>query len=197
MISLPLTYDPLPLAFGEKKRRRLIPYSEEIISTLSISDITLPLTASSADYLYDSLVYAKNKYPTDTEITSLYERVTNDLLIGQVRKGWAIIKVPYPLISVHRSSIKTKPLPSIPTWGPHITVVQGERQAYGQPIEIPSQWGYKAGCQFMLSIDWTLRQTKRHYYFNVTSPELETLREEIGLPRLPDVGFHLTLGRKQ
>lgn len=207
-LQLPLVYDPLPEAFGEKRRRRLTPHFDEMKQAL----LSYPLSPSenniiesafqpnspikSIDMLYSLFL----KKITNPEHAELRNRILSSVMVGTFRSGWAILPVPYYVISPIRDQIgqETGVKPSVPAWGSHITVIQGDRQTPSAVLERPNRWRYKDKEIFEVEVDTTIRKTGHSYYFLcVKSPQLEELRKDLSLSPTPLKGFHITIGRIQ
>jgi len=87
-----------------------------------------------------------------------------------------------------------------PAWGPHISIVRGEK-----PSNIKA-WSKYQGKRFAFEYDPQYINTNgKHWWFRVTSPELEDVRLELGLTPQPTYihyvtkevtvnPFHLTIG---
>ena len=75
-----------------------------------------------------------------------------------------------------------------PAWDTHISVVRGE-----EPLK-KELWGRKEIVEF--SYDPKLLTNDEYYWLEVKCDRLLDIREELGLPRIPKIGLHLTIGRK-
>jgi hypothetical protein len=74
-------------------------------------------------------------------------------------------------------------------WGTHVSFVKGE-----QPPN-PAAWGRDCGevpFHYGHVIHWA---NGRHAWVDVWCPVLTDLRAELGLPTMPQMKYHLTLGR--
>lgn len=74
-------------------------------------------------------------------------------------------------------------------WGPHISVVCGERP------KNKDLWNKLPGklCEFKYSVNQ--RHDGHFIWLDVQSDDLEKIRKDLGLSRKPYFSFHLTLGR--
>ena len=74
-------------------------------------------------------------------------------------------------------------------WGSHISVIRGD-----EPLN-KEAWG-KYNNE-VIPFTYTNRIYRVHWFFCVDaySPRLEEIRAELGLPKLPKYGFHITIGR--
>lgn len=74
-------------------------------------------------------------------------------------------------------------------WGSHISVNRG--------VVPPNPSAWKKYKSEQIDFEYTNRIYRKHWFFCVDaySKRLEEIREELGLPKLPPAGFHLTIGR--
>ncbi len=74
-------------------------------------------------------------------------------------------------------------------WGSHISVIRKE--------EPPTREAWKKYEGEEIPFTYTNQVYRVHWFFciNVQSARLEDIRLELGLPKLPRFGFHLTVGR--
>jgi len=77
-----------------------------------------------------------------------------------------------------------------PMWGYHITVVRNEvpHAAY------QSYWGVTGGTTVEFEYQAKICNNGLHFWLPVYSSYLLDLRENLGLPRLPEYDLHLTVG---
>lgn len=74
-------------------------------------------------------------------------------------------------------------------WGPHISVVSGERPKNRQ------LWDSLDGRPCWYRYSSNIRTDDEFVWVDVQSNELEDIREDLGLRRKPYFSFHLTIGR--
>lgn len=72
-------------------------------------------------------------------------------------------------------------------WEEHISVVRNE-----PPNE--EFWGKHEGKVIKFEYEPSARNDGLFFWLDVTCPELLNIREELGLPREPEFGLHLTIG---
>jgi hypothetical protein len=80
---------------------------------------------------------------------------------------------------------------SQPRWGAHISIISGEEPPHKE------RWGARDGERIEFTYDLAPRSEGVFYWLEVGCDELLDLREQLGLPRLPQHPFHLTLGRRK
>lgn len=106
-------------------------------------------------------------------------------------KWWAILKTDEEIIRYYQKQLKELfDLRFEKTvWGSHISVIRGEEP------KNKDKWAKHTKSQ--IPFNYSNRIYRKHYFFcvDVTSVELEDIRVELGLPKLPKTGFHLTIGR--
>ena len=76
-------------------------------------------------------------------------------------------------------------------WEEHISVVRNE--------EPPSKklWGKHEGRVIEFEYEPPVKNDGLFFWLDVICPELFDIREELGLPRDPEFGFHLTIGNSR
>lgn len=92
--------------------------------------------------------------------------------------------VAYPYLNAERHGKLTRPV-----WGAHISVIRGEW--------VPNYklWKLKDNKIIEFTYNAGVLDNGEYYWLQVSCPELEDLREQYGLSRQPQFGFHLTIGR--
>lgn len=113
-----------------------------------------------------------------------YARISQD-------PWWLILKTDKGLMEYYQHWIKRHYDVTFENtvWGSHISVVRGQKP----PNE--KAWGkYK---NEKISFTYSNRIYRAHWFYcvDVYSDRLEEIREELGLPKQPKHGFHLTIGR--
>ncbi len=73
----------------------------------------------------------------------------------------------------------------------HITVVRGGKET----INKPAAWGKYEGKEIHFTYDNDIQSDATYFYLNAYSPELEKIREELGLTKIrPGFNsFHITI----
>ncbi|GIP48772.1 MULTISPECIES: hypothetical protein [Paenibacillus] len=79
-----------------------------------------------------------------------------------------------------------------PKFGSHISIIRGEDVDPERKIRF---WGKYAHQPLTFAYSNEMGHNAEHYWLPVCSREMERLRTELGLPKDPPFGFHLTLGR--
>jgi hypothetical protein len=76
-----------------------------------------------------------------------------------------------------------------PVWGTHISVIRGER--------IPNHHLWKMDENKIVEFNYEpgIEDNGEYYWLKVKCEYLEDLREKYGLSRVPQFGYHLTIGR--
>lgn len=207
-----IVHDPVAYATGRRKLaklRVLWPDALDVLTTnrdcltahhVEILDATLRkrhqdqwdttgIPTSSIQPIFTLLenVAAKNN---NLAITNFQSKVRSELVITRIRPNWAIVRVPIPLIENARTQIGLKEgqKPAIPSWGPHITIVRGERVDR-------TKWGLQEQEEINFSFDTEVKEGRnRYFYLDVYSPELEQVRLNLGIRRKPTPDFHITIG---
>jgi hypothetical protein len=104
---------------------------------------------------------------------------------------WLILKTDRELVHYYQHWIKQNyDLKFVSTvWGSHVSVVRGTK-----PNNL-RVWNKYQGKQ--ITFKYSNNIYRKHWFFciDVQCPELEDIREELGLSRVPASGFHLTVGR--
>src|SRR4051794_2513233 len=107
------------------------------------------------------------------------------------RPWWLILRACPDLAAYYRDSLtrfyRAQFKVQGPAWGSHVSVVRGE-----EPPN-PDAWGKYAGEEVAFEYDPELQSNGVYYWLAVTCPRLEAVRVELGLPPLPENGFHLTV----
>lgn len=76
-----------------------------------------------------------------------------------------------------------------PAWGAHVSVIRGEK------VTKPELWAKDKGRQIKFEYTGEVRTNGRHYWLDISCPELLHLRKQYGLNRNPVFGkLHLTIG---
>lgn len=133
-------------------------------------------------------VTAKNQRNLD--LVTFQNKVKSELVITRIRPNWAIVRVPIPLIESARTQIGLKEgqKPAIPSWGPHITIVRGERLD-------KNKWRSHEQEEINFSFNTEVKEGRnRYFYLDVFSPQLEEIRDNLDLKRRPTPDFHITIG---
>lgn len=76
-----------------------------------------------------------------------------------------------------------------PVWGTHVSVIRGE--------VIPNSdiWGLGKDSIVNFEYEGGVKDNGEYYWLKVRCDELAAIRQAYGLPRSPQFGFHLTIGR--
>ncbi len=77
-----------------------------------------------------------------------------------------------------------------PSWDSHVTVVRDERPQYEQ------FWDRHAGRDIGFEYDNRILGTGEYFWVEVYSEALHDLREELGLARMPEIPFHISIGKR-
>lgn len=104
---------------------------------------------------------------------------------------WLILKTDKGILDYYQSQIKQHFDVGFEktVWGSHISVVRGDNPPKKEA------WGkYK---NEKIKFTYTNQVYRAHWFFCIDaySERLEEIRMELGLPKLPKFGFHLTIGR--
>ena len=208
-----IAYDPVAYATGRRKLAKLRTLWPEALNVLSKTKESLSpqqttflratlerqekedwdtrgIPTNSIQPIFTLLENVAAKSPPSSELAILQTRIRSELVITRTRPNWAIVRVPIPLIEEARTQIGLKEgqKPAIPSWGPHITIVRGERA-------LRAQWGLKEGVEVDFSFDPEVKEGRnRYFYLDAYSPALEELRINLGLKRRPTPDFHITIG---
>lgn len=133
---------------------------------------------------------------SSTELKQFVDSLDSSLIITGVRPNWAILELPFSAIEESRKEIEKKygQKPAVSNWGPHITVVRGERATI-KCGDKPKNWELRTGEKFEVTITSKIQEGKnRYFYQDVECPELEILRKDLGLRPKPTPDFHITIG---
>lgn len=104
---------------------------------------------------------------------------------------WMIVKTDEGIVQYYQNWIKQHYDVGFEktVWGSHISAVRGQ--------EPPNKkdWGKYKNEE--IPFTYTNKIYRAHWFYCVDaySERLEQIREELGLPKLPKFGFHLTVGR--
>ncbi len=105
---------------------------------------------------------------------------------------WVILKTDEEIIRYYQHWLQLKSNVKFEKtlWGSHISVNRGV-------VPINSKlWNKHKNKVFTFLYSNVVKPVNNlFYYVDVISPDLEDIRDELGLPRLPNNGFHLTIGR--
>lgn len=105
-----------------------------------------------------------------------------------IKPGWLICLVDIELASYYMKMLKL-PTWALPMRGPHITVVSGEKES--TPLRNNTPLLSLDNHEVEFSYDWPMYTNVRAYWFNIHSPQLATIRSNLGLKeRL----LHMTVG---
>ena len=146
-----IVYDPVAYATGRRKLAKLRMLWSTALDVLTINRDSLPpnhtqildavlnkrhqeqwnitgIPTNSIQPIFTLLENAAAKN-LNLAITDFQAKVRSELVITRIRPNWAIVRIPIPLIENARTQIGLKEgqKPAIPSWGPHITIVRGER----------------------------------------------------------------------
>jgi hypothetical protein len=104
---------------------------------------------------------------------------------------WCILKTDEELVRYYQYWIKQHYDVKFEktVWGSHISV--------NRAVKPPNPAFWKKYKNEIIPFTYTNRVYRVHWFLCVDaySTRLEDIREELGLPRLPPYGFHLTIGR--
>lgn len=78
-----------------------------------------------------------------------------------------------------------------PSWSSHITVIRDEEPPNKQ------LWELYAGAKVEFMCFLPVRTDGYYYWLDVRCERLLNLREELGLPRQPEMGFHISVGHHE
>ena len=160
--------------------------SEEILSELiklarSITQITQSEEAAS--------------YIDPQFMISALKTMETDMIIPSKTDGeaWCILQVDLKTIQEQLEGLRKAGVNiSGSAWGPHISIVRGEKVNPGTWVTFPDA---DKLINFELG---TLRHNKNGYYwYDLECRELELLRIQLGLSPRPTPPFHLTIGKVQ
>lgn len=189
LAATPYLEDKSALRFLNKKRKRLLedPHSWAETNETSLTFEKLTNLISFANHITTHDL----PYSVWLPIKSLLNQIQSDLVVEQAPSGWAIVKIDHKDIrDYHReleSTIGQKI--HVPIWGPHISITRGEKNH--------KDWGAFQGEVITFDIDPRIRtedSEDRYFYLSVESERLQEIRRFHGLPAMPSIPFHLTLG---
>ena len=118
--------------------------------------------------------------------------VDSKLILNNNNQGWAILVVQSPQIKNKLKSLRSQGIHiSGSLWGPHVSVVRGER--------VNNAWKRYENHVFEIEVnlDETKQNKQGYYWYGCQSRQLEIIRLELGLPPRPSIPFHLTIGKAQ
>lgn len=205
-----IQYDPIARAIGTRKTAKLRPYVSRLFSELQKHNLSSdeqrvveyycrqikqdpelltrqgPQAVASAvvHKIYD-MCLAQN--PT-LVMASLLSVIDKAMIITSIRSNWAIVSLPVESIQHAREQIfsEYKQKPAIPSWGPHVTIIRGEKHLFP---------ALRDQEQIEITYNSEIRKGKTDYFFfDVICPELEELRVQQGLSRNPTPDLHITIG---
>jgi len=110
--------------------------------------------------------------------------------------GWAIIQVDQELTRYYVEQFnfanRARDIQIMkPAWGGHISIMRGEnikdRQLFMSFKNKPVKFSYNP----------EVKGNDNHFWLEVECPDVEDMREQLGLPRKPYFPFHLTIGVKK
>lgn len=114
---------------------------------------------------------------------------------GTTTDWWLIIQfdreVGRYLRRLHEISSTNASQLSEPLWGPHVSVVRGEK-----PPHLES-WRDRQGREVTLEYTQAPQETDGYIYFPVQCKEALNYRDLLGLPRQPQWPLHLTIGNRK
>jgi hypothetical protein len=90
---------------------------------------------------------------------------------------------------VHLGLFKTRKLMR-PAWDMHVTVIRNEEPS----DERKSLWGKHSGEVVNLCVSGGVETNGDYWWLPVSCDRLLDIREELGLPRLPSLPLHLSVG---
>jgi hypothetical protein len=153
------------------------------------------IAADRVENLYGMLSNIANEGVPD-ELKKFIAQLSESLIITGVRPNWAILTLPFSAIDESRKEIERRygQRPAVSNWGPHITVVRGER-ALVKGGDKPKEWGLRAGDKFNITVVPGVQEGRNKYFYqDIKCPELEVLRKDLGLRPNPTPDFHITIG---
>lgn len=77
-----------------------------------------------------------------------------------------------------------------PAWCEHITVIRDEEP----PVVKQTLWSKYAGQEVVFDYNPTIATNGEYWWLDVCCPKLLDIREELGLPRQPEIPLHLSIG---
>lgn len=119
-------------------------------------------------------------------------KIIYDPTAGNAKNDWwIIVECPKDILDYyHHWILKEENIKlNKPLFGAHISVVRGE--------EPPNKelWRKYHEKEISFSYSHDIENKDEYYWLRVSSPELNDIREELGLTRDVEFGFHLTIGR--
>lgn len=104
---------------------------------------------------------------------------------------WCILKTDEELVRYYQSQIKQHYDVEFEktVWGSHISVIRGTAPVAG------ANWGRYKNEKIEFTYDNEVYRTHWFLCVRAYSKRLEEIREELGLPKTPKHGFHITVGR--
>lgn len=109
-----------------------------------------------------------------------------------VEPFWGIVKCDPEIIKYYRWFLLRRgiEIQKGSLWGAHITWNRGEKPPH------KSFWGKHEGAEVEFRYTNQLRwDNGKHVWLDAYCPPLNRVREELGLEPLPQMSFHLTIGR--
>lgn len=119
-------------------------------------------------------------------------RYSPKLLGGKSDKWWLVIDCEEEIgrfyrqlyyLGTYKTSIIMRP-----AWDSHVTVIRNEEPIHKQ------FWEKYRDTKIDLVCLPPVQTNGKYYWLNVECDKLYEIREELGLPRLPEIPFHLSIG---
>jgi hypothetical protein len=121
-------------------------------------------------------------------------KIVYDPTAGNAKNPWwVIVECPKDILDYYHHWIKKEENIKLnkPLFGAHISVVRGEEP----PLEKQNLWRKYHEKEITFSYQHEVENLNEYYWLSVECPELNELREELGLSPEVEFGFHLTIGR--
>jgi len=124
------------------------------------------------------------------QLAKAVSETKRSLILTRREKGWAILVLDPKAVAPHLKQLRQRGVSISPSiWGPHCSVVRGERVH-------PGLWKTGDQEQFTIEVDTEIQRNRAGYFWlKARSPELERIRQDMELPSRPRPDFHLTIGK--
>ncbi|AEO93378.1 gp116 [Bacillus phage G] len=106
---------------------------------------------------------------------------------------WVMVECPHDIIEYYRYWVtKNKNFKiSYPLFGSHISIIRNEEP----PDEFKHLWGKRNGMEVEFTYTPDFETNGNYWWLKVDCPQLDDIREELGLPRKPFFDYHLSIGK--
>lgn len=103
---------------------------------------------------------------------------------------WMILKCDDGIIEYYQHWLKREGHEIIvPAWGAHVSVIRGEEPSN------KDAWKRYKDADIAFKSDGYLHSNEWYWWIKVESPQLEGIRQELGLQPMPEYDFHITIGK--